>query len=155
MRTCKNVLACALPFIGLIAITARADVTMNATRITAPDTEALAAFYKNAFGMFEVQRVAMGGGAEIMLNFGKTEAEARANPGAELVLFPRAADLPEDTTPHLIVNVTDMAATVAAVKAAGGSMEREPFGFGDAGLLIGMGIDPAGNHFEMLYFPPE
>jgi predicted enzyme related to lactoylglutathione lyase len=127
---------------------------MNATRITAPDTDALAAFYKSAFGMFEVQRIAMGGGAEIMLNFGKTEAAARANPGSQLVLYPREANLPEDTTAHLIVNVTDMATTVAAIKAAGGNMEREPFGYGDTGMLIGMGIDPAGNHFEMLYFPP-
>jgi len=138
-----------------MALTARAEVSMNSTRITAPDTEALAAFYKSAFGMHEVQRIMLGTGVEIMLNFGATVEEAMANPGSQVVLFPREANAPADTTPHLIFNVTDMAATVAAVKAAGGSMEREPFGFGDTGIVIGMGIDPVGNHFEMLYFPPE
>jgi len=155
MSICKRALACTLPFTALMAFVANADVSINSTRITAPDTEALATFYKSAFGMFEVQRIAMGDGAEIMLNFGKTEAAAKANPGSQLVLFPRDANQPEDTVPHLVVNVTDMAGTVAAIKAAGGSMEREPFAYGDTGIVIGMGIDPAGNHFEMLYFPSE
>lgn len=154
MRIDRRLLVFMLPILGLTAVAAKADVSMNATRVTAPDTEKLAEFYKSAFGMHEVQRVALGPGVEIMLNFGATPEAARANTGSQVVLFPRAANLPEDDTPHLIFNVTDMAGTVAAVKAAGGSMEQEPFSFGDTGILIGMGIDPAGNHFEMLYFPP-
>jgi len=42
---------------------------------------------------------------------------------------------------------------VKAIKAAGGKMEREPFVFGNSGIRIGMGIDPAGNHFEMIQAP--
>ena len=155
MRTCKHLLACVLPFVGLIAIAARAEVSMNSTRITAPDTEKLAEFYKRAFGMHEVQRISLGEGVEIMLNFGATAEAAMTNPGAQVVLFPRPEDAPEDDTPHLIFNVTNMGETVAAVKTAGGSMDQEPFAFGNSGILIGMGIDPAGNHFELLYFPAE
>lgn len=155
MTTSKRLLACAMAIVSLLAFTARAEVSMNATRITAPDTEELAGFYKTAFGMHEVQRIALSTGIEIMLNFGATEEEAMANPGSQVVLYPRGADEPEDTTAHLIFNVTDMAATVADVKAAGGSMSQEPFEFGNTGILIGMGIDPVGNHFELLYFPPE
>lgn len=155
MRNCKTLLVCTLAFVCLISIAARAEVSMNATRITAPDTEALAGFYKRAFGMHEVQRIPLGSGPEIMLNFGATVEAAKANPNSQVVLFPRPADSREDNTPHLIFNVTDMSATVAAVRAAGGRFEQEPFEYGDTGIHIGMGIDPAGNHFELIYFPPE
>jgi len=151
----KRLLACTLPFVGLMAFAAQAQVSMNSTRITAPATEELAEFYKGAFGMHEVQRILLGAGIEIMLNFGATAEAAMANPGAQGVLFPGAEDSREDDTPHLIFNVTDMSATVAAVRAAGGTFEQEPFEFGDTGIMIGMGIDPVGNHFELLYFPPE
>ncbi len=54
---------------------------------------------------------------------------------------------------HVVFTVTDMDRVVAAVKAAGGRMDREPFDFGYSGIRIGMGIDPAGNHFELIQFP--
>lgn len=140
---------------SLLPAAALAEVSLNGIRLTAPDTETLANFYKAAFGMHEVQRILLGAGdPEIMLDFGATEAEAKANSGGDVVLYPRGADEAPDPTTHLLFNVTDMAGTVGAIKAAGGSMEREPFGFGDTGILIGMGLDPAGNHFELLYFPP-
>jgi predicted enzyme related to lactoylglutathione lyase len=47
------------------------------------------------------------------------------------------------------LNVTDMEATVAAVKAAGGKMAREPFVFGGT-IKIAMAVDPAGNQIEMI-----
>lgn len=155
MKSVIKNLALLLTTAVLLPASAMAEVSLNGIRLTAPDTEVLAGFYKTAFGMHEVQRIVLGPGSpEIMLDFGATEAEAKANSGGDVVLYPRAADEPQDSVAHLIFNVTDMAGTVAAIKAAGGSMEREPFGFGDTGILIGMGLDPAGNHFELLYFPP-
>lgn len=65
----------------------------------------------------------------------------------------RAADDGADTMAHVVFTVTAIDQVVAAVKAAGGRMEREPFAFGDSGIRIGMGIDPAGNHFELIQFP--
>jgi predicted enzyme related to lactoylglutathione lyase len=46
-----------------------------------------------------------------------------------------------------------MDATVAAITAAGGKVERKPFVFGNTGITIGLAVDPAGNHIEMLQHP--
>ncbi len=62
----------------------------------------------------------------------------------------RASDDAKDDIPHIVLNVTDMKATVAAVKAAGGKMAREPFAYGNSGIQIGMALDPAGNQIEMI-----
>lgn len=138
---------CALLVAGA---SARAGVTINSTRVGAVDVAALEKFYEAAFGMQEVQRI---GTTEVMLNFGDSVAAAKANPGAQLVIMHRESDEQKDTMAHLIFNVTDMTATVAAITAAGGKMERAPFVFGKSGVTIGLGVDPAGNHFEMLQRP--
>lgn len=141
--------------LALIAMPALADVSLNGARIGAKDTEAVAKFYSAAFGMSEVQRIQQGqGGPEIMLNFGKTPAAAQANRnklgGADIVIMSRASDDVKDEIPHVVLNVTDMDATVKAVKAAGGKIAREPFSFGNTGIRIGIALDPAGNQIEMI-----
>ncbi|MGB6941959.1 MAG: hypothetical protein WBE37_06170 [Bryobacteraceae bacterium] len=65
----------------------------------------------------------------------------------------RDSDNIRDPIPHVIVNVKDMTATVAALKAAGGTMAGNPRPFGNAGLVIGMAIDPAGNRLEVIQRP--
>jgi predicted enzyme related to lactoylglutathione lyase len=128
--------------------------TINGVRIGAKDVAALARFYQSAFGLHEVQRIQTPQMLEIMLDFGATPAAARANTGADVVIMQRAADDGTDTMAHLIFTVTDMQGVVKAIKAAGGKMEREPFQYGNTGIWIGLCIDPAGNHFELLQFPP-
>ena len=137
---------------GALTITApaRADVTLNSLRIGAVNTEALAKFYQAAFGMHEVNRLQAGGGPEIFLNFGATADAAKANPGLRLVIMHRDSDDLKDPVPHIIFNVTDMAATVTALKAAGGSMAGDPRPFGSTGILIGIAIDPVGNRIELI-----
>jgi predicted enzyme related to lactoylglutathione lyase len=130
-----------------------AGVTLNAVRVGAKDPAATARFYQTAFGMYEVQRIAQGNSLEIMLNFGATADAARANPGSQVVIQQRAADDGSDAMAHVIFNVTDMAAAVKAAKAAGAKAEREPFQYGTTGIWIGLLIDPAGNHIELLQFP--
>jgi predicted enzyme related to lactoylglutathione lyase len=49
--------------------------------------------------------------------------------------------------------VKDMAATVAAIKAAGGSMAGDPRAFGNTGILIGIAMDPSGNRLELIQRP--
>jgi predicted enzyme related to lactoylglutathione lyase len=134
----------------LLAAPARAQVTMNSLRVGAVNTEALAKFYSAAFGMQEVNRLQAGGGPEIFLNFGATVDAAKANRGTPLVLMHRDSDALQDPIPHIIFNVTDMAATVAALKAAGGSMSGDPRPFGTSGIVIGMAIDPVGNRIELI-----
>ncbi|MET0280338.1 MAG: VOC family protein [Steroidobacteraceae bacterium] len=142
--------------VALVALTmpAWAQVTLNGARIGARDPVAVAKFYQTAFGMQEVQRIQNPQMLEIMLNFGATAEAARAtrarNQGGDIVILKRDTDGVKDDMPHIVLNVTDMSAVVKALKGAGGRMEREPFEFGKTGIIIGMAIDPAGNHIELI-----
>ncbi len=140
---------------ALVALApAFAQVSLNGVRVGASDPVAVAKFYQQAFGMHEVQRIENPQMLEIMLNFGKTPAAAKAtrdrNLGGDIIILKRASDDVKDETTHIVLNVTSMPAAVAALKAAGGKMEREPFEFGKSGIFIGMALDPAGNHIELI-----
>ncbi len=135
---------------AMIGSAARADVTLNSVRIAAVDTPALAKFYQSAFAMQEVNRIAVASGPEIFVNFGATVEAAKANRSMPIVIMHRDSDATKDPIAHVILNVTDMAATVAAIKAAGGSMDGEPRPFGNTGVMIGIAVDPAGNRIELI-----
>jgi predicted enzyme related to lactoylglutathione lyase len=139
----------------LMSNAARAEVTMNSLRIAAADTEALAKFYKAAFAMQEVNRIAVPGGPEIFVNFGGTVDAAKADRAVPLVIMHRDSDSAKDPIAHVIFNVTDMKGTVTAIKAAGGTMDGEPRGFRKTGILIGIAIDPAGNRIELIQRPTK
>src|SRR4030095_7991858 len=129
----------------LIANAARAEVTLNSVRGAAADTLALAKFYQSAFGMFEVNRIDVPGGPEIFVNFGASAEAAKAHKGLPIVLMHRDSDAVKDPIAHVILNVTDMTATVAALKAAGGTMNGEPRPFRNTGIVIGNATHPTGN----------
>src|SRR5271156_1707401 len=137
----------------LLASSARAQVKLDSVRVGAQDTAALAKFYASAFGMFEVNRINVPGGAEIFLNFGATSDAAKANKSEPIVITHRDSDDLKDPIAHVIVDVKDMTATVAAVKAAGGSMAGDPRPFGNSGIVIGIAIDPVGKRLEMIQRP--
>jgi len=137
----------------LFASAAHAQVTLNSVRIAAKDTVALAKFYQAAFGMQEVNRISAAGGPEVFVNFGATIESAKANKGEPIVIMHRDSDDVKDPIAHVILNVKDMAATVAAIKAAGGSMTGDPRPFGKTGVVIGIAIDPAGNRLELIQRP--
>src|SRR5580704_13160613 len=102
----------------LLASAGHAQVTLNSVRVGAQDTAALAKFYENAFGMQEVNRINVPGGAEIFVNFGATADAAKANKSEPIVITHRDSDDLKDPIAHVILNVKDMTATVAAIKAA-------------------------------------
>ena len=137
----------------LVAAGARAEVTLNSVRIGAKDTVGLAKFYQTAFGMQEVNRINAAGGPEVFVNFGATVESAKANKSEPIVIMHRDSDDIKDPIAHVILNVKDMAATVASVKTAGGSMTGDPRPFGNTGVLIGIAIDPAGNRIELIQRP--
>ena len=137
----------------MLASAAHAQVTLNSVRVGAKDSVALAKFYQAAFGMQEVNRLNAGGGPEVFVNFGATVESAKANKSEPIVIMHRDSDDIKDPVPHLILNVKDMAATVAAIKAAGGSMAGDPRPFGNTGTVIGIAIDPAGNRLELIQRP--
>ena len=132
---------------------AQADVSLNAGRVGAEDVAATAKFYEAAFGLKEVNRLEFPGSLEIMMNFGDSVAAAKANHNAQVVVMHRASNSIKDPVPHLVLNVSDVRATAAAVKAAGGTMQAEPREFGKTGIMIGIAIDPAGNRVEMIQQP--
>ncbi len=137
----------------LLAGSAYAQVSLNSVRIGAKDTAALAKFYQTVFGMNETNRLNAGGGDEIFLNFGATVDAAKANKAEPVVIMHRDSDDLNDPIPHLIFNVKDMAATVAAIKANGGSMPTEARAFGNTGMMIGIAADPVGNRIELIQRP--
>lgn len=124
-----------------------------AGRVGAVDVATVAKFYQAAFGLKEVQRLQFPNMLEIMLNFGDTVDAAKANTAPQVVIMQRPSDDVKDATPHLIFSVTDAKATAAAVKAAGGKMDDDPKPFGNTGMVIGFGTDPAGNKFELIQQP--
>ena len=137
----------------LLATTTHAQVTLNSVRIAAKDTVAVAKFYQTAFGMQEVNRIDAPGGPEIFVNFGTTIEAAKANKAEPIVIMHRDSDDFKDPIAHVIFNVKDMTATVAAIKAAGGSMAGDPRPFRNTGVVIGIAIDPAGNRLELIQRP--
>ena len=144
---------CTLAIALLIAGVAHAQVTLNSVRIAAKDTVALAKFYQTAFGMQETNRIESPGGPEVFVNFGATPEAAKANKSEPIVIMHRDSDDVKDPIAHVILNVKDMTATVAAIKAAGGSMASEPRPFGKTTIVIGIAVDPVGNRIEMIQRP--
>jgi predicted enzyme related to lactoylglutathione lyase len=132
---------------------AHAQVSLDSVRVEAKDTIALAKFYQAAFGMQEVSRVQNPGGTEVFVNFGATVEEAKANKNPRMILFHRESDEVKDPTTHVIFLVKDMAKTVAALKAAGGTMNGEPRPFQGSGTILGFAVDPAGNRIELIQRP--
>jgi predicted enzyme related to lactoylglutathione lyase len=137
----------------LLASTALAQVKLDSVRIGAKDTVATAKFYEAAFGMQEVNRIDTPAGPEVFVNFGGTAEEAKGNKSGPIVIMHRDSDEAKDPIAHVILNVKDMTATVAAVKAAGGSMAGDARPFRNTGIVIGIAIDPAGNRVELIQRP--
>ena len=149
-KAAKSKVVLALVIAFMLAANAHAGVTLAAARIGAVDVAGVAKFYQSAFGMQEINRLDMPGIKEIMLNFGDTVEAAKANPNPWIVIMSRTSNDVKETVPHLVLYVTDMKATVAAVKAAGGTVDGEPRAFGDAGMIVGFAVDPAGNRMELI-----
>ena len=137
----------------LVAGGAHAQASLDSVRIEAKDTVGLAKFYQAAFGMQEVSRVVNPGGIEVFVNFGATVEAAKANTSPRMILFHRDSDDVKDATTHVIFSVKDMAAAVAAIRAAGGTITRDPRPFGNTGTILGFAIDPAGNRIELIQRP--
>lgn len=149
----KKAMVWALAMSALTAGTlARADVKLNAARVGGADVVSLAKFYETAFGLQEVNRLSFPGNLEIMLNFGDSVAAAKANQSAQIVIMHRA-DALKDPVPHLILNVTDLAAAVKTVQSAGGSVAVTPRAAGNTGVMIAIVADPAGNRIELIKPP--
>jgi predicted enzyme related to lactoylglutathione lyase len=132
---------------------ARADVTVLAVRLGANDVVALAKFYDAAFGLKEIDRVGEPA-TEIIMRYGATVAAAKAGSSPEFLVQRREPGA-RDTMAHAIFQVSDLAATVAAAKAAGASMEGDVVTVPIGGMPVKIATmsDPDGNALELMELP--
>lgn len=133
---------------------AQAEVTVMAVRLGADDVAALAKFYETAFGLKEIDRVGTPV-TEIIMRYGATVAEAKAGASPEFLVQKREGGAAKDPMHHAIFRVSEMAATVAAAKAAGATMEADvvTVPIGGAPIKIAMLVDPQGNALELMELP--
>ena len=103
--------------------------------------------------MKEIDRV-VNPATEIIMRFGATVAEAKAGASPEFLVQKRASDA-KDPMHHAIFRVSDIAATVAAAKAAGAKVDRDvaTVSIGGAPIKIAMLVDPQGNALEIMELP--
>ena len=137
----------------VVATEARAEVTVMAVRLGASDVAALAKFYDAAFGLKEIDRVGTPA-TEIIMRFGATVADAKKGSSPEFLVQKRESDA-KDPMHHAIFRVSDIAATVAAAKAAGAKVDRDvaTVSIGGAPIKIAMLVDPQGNALEIMELP--
>ena len=144
--------------VGLMAATwamgAQADVTVMAVRLGANDVAALAKFYETAFGLKEIDRVG-DPVTEIIMRYGATVADAKAGTSPEFLVQKRAAGEAATSMHHAIFRVSDIAASLAAAKAAGAKVEGDvvTVPIGGAPIKIAMVVDPDGNALELMELP--
>ena len=138
---------------AVLVIDARAEVTVMAVRLGASDVAALAKFYDAAFGLKEIDRVGKPA-TEIIMRFGATVAEAKGGTSPEFLVQKRESDA-KDPMHHAIFRVSDIAATVAAAKAAGAKVDRDvsTVTIGGSPIKIAMLVDPQGNALEIMELP--
>lgn len=130
---------------------AQADATVMAVRLGANDVVALAKFYDAAFGLKEIDRVGEPA-TEIIMRYGATIAAAKAGTSPEFLVQRREPGAGKDTMAHAIFRVSDIAASVAAAKAAGAKMEGDvvTVPIGGMPVKIAMMQDPDGNALEIM-----
>lgn len=136
------------------ALGAQAEVTVMAVRLGANDVVALAKFYETAFGLKEIDRVG-NPATEIIMRYGATVAEAKAGSSPEFLVQKRPAGDGKNTMHNAIFRVSDIAATVAAAKAAGAKVDSDvaTVQIGGAPIKIAMLVDPDGNAIEIMELP--
>ena len=149
----QRIIALIVGLLAVLVIDARAQVTVMAVRLGANDVAALAKFYDAAFGLKEIDRVG-NPATEIIMRFGATVAEAKAGDSPEFLVQKREG-VANDPMHHAILRVSDIAATVAAAKAAGAKVDRDvaTVSIGGAPIKIAMLVDPQGNALEIMELP--
>jgi predicted enzyme related to lactoylglutathione lyase len=130
---------------------AQADVTVLAVRLGAKDVPALAKFYETAFGLKAIDQVG-NPPTEIIMRYGATVAAAKAGQSPEFLVMLREPGSAPGTMAHAIFHVSDLAASVAAAKAAGATMNGEivTVPIGGMPVKIATVVDPDGNVLELM-----
>lgn len=133
---------------------ASADVTVMAVRLGAKDAGTLAKFYQTVFGLKEIDHVGTPA-TEVIMRYGANVAAAKAGNSPEFLVANRAAGETAGSLAHAIFQVSDIAATVAAAKAAGAKMQGDVASvpIGGTPIKIATLTDPDGNVLEVMELP--
>ncbi len=144
---------------GLVTIAAasalaqESGIRVRSIRVLATDPDAVATFYKKAFGMSETSRpVDSPTFKEIIINSGSTPEIARKATSTPIVIATRAKDAIPGHMAALILQVPDMDKAIASAKAAGGTLMR-PVGKMGETLSFAFLKDPDGNQVELIMTP--
>ena len=144
-----------IAILGLVAASwftwAAADVSVLAVRLSATDVPALAKFYDAAFGLKQIDQVG-NPATEIIMRYGATVADAKNGSSPEFLVAEREAGAGKDMMAHAIFHVSDLAATVAAAKAAGATLQGDmgTTNIGGMSVKIATMVDPQGNVLEIM-----
>lgn len=132
----------------------RSDNTVLAVRLSANDVAALAEFYETAFGLKEIDHVGEPP-TEIIMRYGASVDAAKAGSSPEFLVAKREAGAARDQMAHAIFQVSDIAATLAAAKAAGATVRSDVASvpIGGTPIKIAMIVDPDGNVLELMELP--
>lgn len=128
-------------------------IRVRSIRVLATDPEALANFYKKAFGMSETRRpVDTATFKEIVINSGSTVELARKASSTPIVIASRGKEPVTGAMAALIVQVPDIDKAIDLAKTAGATVLRGPSKSGE-GLGFAFLKDPDGNQFELVMSP--
>lgn len=153
MRGVKALLTVCALVVASVSMAQETGIRVRSIRVLATDPEALANFYKKAFGMSETRRpVDSPTFKEIVINAGSTVELARKATSAPIVIATRPKDAPAGAMAALIVQVPDLDDAIALAKAAGATVLRGPNKSGE-GLGFAFLKDPDGNQFELVMSP--
>jgi predicted enzyme related to lactoylglutathione lyase len=153
MNLVKVVAACILSA-SAIATAQEGGIRVRSVRVLATDPEAIAAFYKKAFGMSETRRPASTATfKEIVINSGPTAEMAKMAATTPIVIATRPKDAPAGAMASLILQVPDLDKAIEAVKVNGGTLMRPASKSGE-GLNFAFVKDPDGNQIELV-MPPK
>jgi predicted enzyme related to lactoylglutathione lyase len=151
MRVLQMTVAACLIASASAALAQESGIQVRSVRVLATDPEAIATFYKKAFGMSEVRRLDSPTFKEIIINSGSTPDLAKKSTAAAIVIATRPKDAPAGAMASLILEVPDLNKAIEAAKAAGGSLMRPP---GKSGTLMFAFLkDPDGNQVELVMSP--
>jgi predicted enzyme related to lactoylglutathione lyase len=125
-----------------------------AVRLGAKDAPALAKFYEATFGLKVIDQVGTPP-TEVIMRYGATVAAAKAGNSPEFLVAKRGPGDAAGSIAHAIFQVSDIAATVKAAKAAGATLKGDVASvpIGGTPIKIAMLTDPDGNELEVMELP--
>ncbi|MGD0436966.1 MAG: VOC family protein [Bryobacteraceae bacterium] len=152
MSLVKAVAACILAA-ATMATAQESGIRVRSIRVLATDPEAIATFYKRAFGMSETRRPANTATfREIVINSGSTADVAKMATTTPIVIATRPKDAPAGAMAALILQVPDLDKAIESAKANGGTLIR-PTAKSEEGLSFAFVKDPDGNQIELVLAP--